>query len=65
MIPIAQIHNPQEYMICIDSFGRMVEKGEMELVYATCPLDTVIDEQGRFVCGRNPGGRDKDKRQGL
>jgi len=48
MIPIAQIHNPQEYMICIDSFGRMVEKGEMELVYATCPLDTVIDEQGRF-----------------
>ena len=48
MIPLVRIHNPNEYIMCIESFNRMIVKGEMELVYATCPLDQIIDEQGRF-----------------
>ena len=48
MIPLVRIHNPNEYIMCIDSFQRMIDKGEMELVYATCPLDSVIDSEGRF-----------------
>lgn len=48
MIPIVQIHNPAEYVMCMDSFMGMVAKGDMEMVYATCPPDSIIDEQGRF-----------------
>ena len=33
MIPLVRIHNPSEYILCIDSFQRMIDKGEMELVY--------------------------------
>ena len=48
MIPVVRIHNPTEYMMCAESFARTVAKGDLEMVYATCPLDRVIDEQGRF-----------------
>lgn len=48
MIPLVMIHNPAEYAMCIDSFQRMIDKGEMELVYAICPLDMIIDDDGKF-----------------
>ena len=28
MIPLVRIHNPNEYIMCIDSFQRMIDKGE-------------------------------------
>ncbi len=48
MIPLVQITNPGDYILCLETFQAMVNKGDLELVYATCPLDTVIDEQNRF-----------------
>ncbi len=48
LIPIVQIHNPAEYTLCVESFLRTVIKGDLEIVYASCPLEEVIDEQGRF-----------------
>ena len=46
-IPLVQIHNPQEYMLCLDSFMRMVNAGDLTIVYQTCPLDEVIKD-GKF-----------------
>ena len=43
-IPLVQIHNPQEYMLCLDSFMRMVNAGDLTIVYQTCPLDEVIKD---------------------
>jgi hypothetical protein len=46
-IPLVRIHNPQEYMLCLDSFMRMVNAGNISIVYQTCPLDEVIVD-GKF-----------------
>ncbi|MCD7742192.1 MAG: hypothetical protein LUI06_08315 [Ruminococcus sp.] len=46
-IPLVKIHNPQEYMLCMDSFMRMVNHNKVEIVYQTCPLDQVIKD-GKF-----------------
>ena len=46
-IPLVRIHTPQEYMMCLDSFMRMINAGELEITYQTCPLDEVI-KHGKF-----------------
>lgn len=46
-IPLVQIHNAQEYMMCLDSFMRMVLADQLEIVYQSCPLDKVIVD-GKF-----------------
>ncbi|MCD8094741.1 MAG: hypothetical protein LUE12_01235 [Ruminococcus sp.] len=46
-IPLVRIHTPQEYMMCLDSFMRMVNADDLKIVYQTCPLDKVIVD-GKF-----------------
>lgn len=46
-IPLVKIHTPQEYMLCLDSFMRMVNQKNLTIVYQTCPLDEVIRD-GKF-----------------
>ena len=47
-VPIAEIHNPTEYMLCVGSLARMCLAGEAEIVYQTCPLDQIMDSENRW-----------------
>lgn len=51
-IPLVQIHNPKEYMLCLDSFMRMVLSDRVSIVYQTTPLDEVIVD-GKFTRIKN------------
>lgn len=42
IIPQVRINNPSDYQTCIKTFKGMTDVGELELVYATCPLDKII-----------------------
>lgn len=44
-IPLAEIHTPQEYMLCIGSLARMLLAGEVEMTYQTCPLDKIFKSE--------------------
>ena len=46
-IPLAEIHTPQEYMLCIGSLARMLLAGEVEMTYQTCPLDKIMDNDNK------------------
>lgn len=47
-IPLAEIHTPQEYMLCIGSLARMLLAGEVEMTYQTCPLDKIMDNDNKW-----------------
>lgn len=51
-IPLCEITTPVDYLAAIDCFRRMIEAGELEATYQTCPLDLVILQNGKFFADR-------------
>ena len=51
-IPLIEFHNPLEYMMAVNAVKSMVVSGNAEMIYQTCPLDEVMDKDGKFYSGR-------------
>lgn len=47
-VPLVEIHTPEEYFMCVNSLAAMVRAGMAEIVYQTCPLDRILDDQKRW-----------------
>ena len=51
-IPLVEFHNPLEYMMAVNAAENMLRQGNIEMIYQTCPLDEVMDKDGKFYSGR-------------
>ncbi len=49
MVPVTDIHTPQEYILCVGSMARMVLSGDAEIVYQNCPIDQLMDKDNKWV----------------
>ena len=47
-IPLIEFKNPLEYMMAVNAVTNMVVQGNAEMLYQTCPLDKVVDKDGKF-----------------
>ena len=48
MVPVTDIHTPQEYILCVGSMARMVLSGDAEIVYQNCPIDQLMDKDNKI-----------------
>ena len=48
IIPEAEIPDKANYFIAMKTLTAMVNAGDMELVYASCPLENIFDEKQQF-----------------
>ncbi len=44
MIPIVDIHTPQEYILCVGSLARTALDGDVEIVFQNCPIDQLMSK---------------------
>ena len=47
-IPVCDIRTPEEYMLCVSCLARELLAGNVEMVYQTCPLNKIMDEDNKF-----------------
>ncbi|MBR1739248.1 MAG: hypothetical protein IJ737_03055 [Ruminococcus sp.] len=47
-VPECFIRTPQEYLQCLDTVARMCIVGAAELVYESCPLNNIFDENNQW-----------------
>lgn len=47
-VPVCEIHNPTEYILCVESLKRMLSEGECEMIYETCHLDEIMDSDNKW-----------------
>ncbi|MBR6337667.1 MAG: hypothetical protein IKR76_08060 [Ruminococcus sp.] len=51
-IPLIEFTNPLEYIMAANAVTNMLMQGNIEMIYQTCPLDQIVDKDGKFYSGR-------------
>ena len=52
MIPLVDIHTPQEYILCVGSMARTVLAGDAEIVFQNCPIDQLMSKEEDKIWSR-------------
>ncbi len=51
-IPLIEFKNPLEYMLAVNAMRNMLESGNIEMIYQTCPVEEIMDKDGKFYSAR-------------
>ena len=49
LIPAECFYSPRDYMNYLEDIGDLVASGQYELEEATCPIEAVLDQNGRWA----------------